>query len=307
MRLRTTERYNREGKITELQTPHATGRPQASWPDAKLQERFGWRRRGRLFAPIDSGRTRRIPLAHNLWLLVLTVAYMLASPHPVLAAQSANFVNQTTQAIFVNFFGGPISWQVSQEVHPSPDSCVATGNGVQIAPGDACLATVESINSGSRFCASPYAPPKCEQAQDNHQTLIETTFNDAAQCAFTGQPGPCVWYDISLIPIRCTDEFWRRDECAGGGGASYNLPVKLTCPGQPPAPTFTCQGPTGATWGPQHYPNNCGNPNATCVGDTSNCVNAYFFPMFTPPENKFQPNAVCSGGRTLQITFLAGP
>jgi hypothetical protein len=181
-----------------------------------------------------------------------------------------------------------------------------TGNGLKIAAGATCTATVDSTNSGSRFCASTLANPNCVRAQDEHLTLIEPTFDTQDQCQWTHNPGTCVSYDISVIPTGCTDELWRKDKCAGGGGASYNLPVALSCGGSPPAPSFTCQGPTDSTYGPQKYPKKCGNPNATCDGNTQACVNAYFFPMFTQPENKYQPVGVCSGGRTLTVTFPAG-
>ena len=39
----------------------------------------------------------------------------------------------------------------------------------------------------------------------------------------------------------------------------------------------------------------------------ANCVATYFYPMFYPPENKYQPNAACSGGQTLVIDFLSEP
>jgi hypothetical protein len=72
--------------------------------------------------------------------------------------------------------------------------------------------------------------------------------------------------------------------------------------------THTCQGPTNSTYGPENYPAKCGNPNATCATGTPNCTNgvsAYFYPMFDPPENAYQPNAVCIKG-SLSISFLSG-
>jgi hypothetical protein len=66
------------------QTPYATRRSQAARGGAKLREsRSARRRRGRL-PPI--GWTRRASLTHGLWFLVLAVAYVFASPQPVLAA-----------------------------------------------------------------------------------------------------------------------------------------------------------------------------------------------------------------------------
>jgi hypothetical protein len=34
-------------------------------------------------------------------------------------------------------------------------------------------------------------------------------------------------------------------------------------------------------------------------------VSTYFYPMFDPPENTYQPNAVCVKG-SLSISFLSG-
>ena len=211
-------------------------------------------------------------------------------------------VNDRAAPIFVGYSGaGTVHWDANASCIP-----VTTGaGGLKIAAGHSCTATVTSTNSGSRFCASPYAPPNCTQAQDNHQTLVEPTFDTSDQCSWTHEPGTCVSYDISLIPVGCTDDLWKANKCAHAGGASYNFPVEMSCSGQPPAPTFTCQGP--ADTDPQKYPKNCGNPDAACVGNSQACVNAYFFPMFKPPYSAHQPVGVCSGGRTLTIVFLAGP
>ncbi|HEY1258906.1 MAG TPA: hypothetical protein VGF34_06615 [Stellaceae bacterium] len=210
------------------------------------------------------------------------------------------FVNRQTRPIYVGFSGtGSIHYDAGAK-------CTVTGNGLKIAAGAICTGTVDATNSGSRFCASPFANPNCTRAQDDHLTLIETAFDTKDQCQWTHDPGTCVSYDVSVIPTSCTVELWRQNQCASGGGASYNLPVELSCAGTPPAPSFSCRGPTDGTYGPQKYPRHCGNPNATCVGNTQACVNAYFFPMFTPPENKYQPTGVCTGGRTLTITFLSG-
>jgi hypothetical protein len=222
------------------------------------------------------------------------------------AAETApvKLVNDRAAPIFVGYSGaGTVHWDANASCMP-----VTTGaGGLKIAAGHSCTATVTSTNSGSRFCASPYAPPNCTQAQDNHQTLVEPTFDTSDQCSWTHEPGTCVSYDISLIPVGCTDDLWKANRCAHAGGASYNFPVEMSCSGQPPAPTFTCQGPAGSTDDPQKYPKNCGNPGAACIGNSQACVNAYFFPMFKPPYSTHQPVGVCSGGRTLTIVFLAGP
>ena len=82
-----------------------------------------------------------------------------------------------------------------------------------------------------------------------------------------------------------------------------HLPVQLSCANQP---TYSCAGPPGNTYGNSGYPTNCGNPNATCTGNTQNCVNAYFHPMFVPPWSQYQPNAQCPAGSTLLVRFLPG-
>jgi hypothetical protein len=74
---------------------------------------------------------------------------------------------------------------------------------------------------------------------------------------------------------------------------------------------LSTKGPGLITYG-QAYPSNCGNPNATCACGTpgcskTNCAAAYFYPMFYPPENKYQPNAVCPSGQMLTMGFLSGP
>ncbi len=217
---------------------------------------------------------------------------------------TVKLVNDRVEPIFVGYSGaGAIDWRATAGCIP-----VATGaGGVEIIGHSFCIATVMATNSGSRFCASLTAPPNCLEAQNNHVTLIEPTFDTSKQCRWTHQVGTCVSYDISIIPVGCTDEAWKTDNCAKAGGASYNLPVELSCAGQSSDPVFTCQGPVPSSIAdPQKYPSNCGNPNASCVGNSRACVNAYFFPMFSGPPAKYQPVGVCSGGRTLAINFFAG-
>ncbi len=68
---------------------------------------------------------------------------------------------------------------------------------------------------------------------------------------------------------------------------------------------YKCQGPPVTKWGNSKYPGNCGNPYATTQGG-KNGQNAYFYPMFDPPQNQYQPNTVCLSGQTFRVTFLAG-
>ena len=213
--------------------------------------------------------------------------------------------NLQSQTLYVAFTigatqgPGPINW----------GNCAAfvKNNQAVIPSGFKCNASVATTASSSRFCAStsPMTTPNCYQAQTNHQTMVETTFGSGSTGTCTSSSMvSCVWYDISVIPATCTDQLWKSSMCANTRGAAYNLPVALSCQGQP---TYTCQGPPTSAWGNSNYPSKCGNPNATCVGNTPNCVNTYFYPMFYPPENKYQPVAQCPAGSVLQINFLAGP
>jgi len=228
-------------------------------------------------------------------------------------ALQVRITNDRSTAVYVSFTNsaqtaGLVSWGAGC----AKSGFTANASYTMVKPGKTCVATVDSSNGSSRFCASTkHAPANCWQAQTNHQTLVETNFLPASDGGCFGQ-GACVWYDVSVIPAACTDELWRQDECADTGGASYNLPVSLSCEGNASMPTYVCQGPRDTTYGPAKYPSHCGNPHATCaVGtfqDGKPCVDgvaAYFFPMFTPPENAWQPNAVCLGGN-LAIRLLSG-
>ncbi len=215
------------------------------------------------------------------------------------AQGNVNIVNQQPFAIYVSFTlashaPGPISWG---------SGCTPTGVGAQIASGATCVASVPTGLGSTRFCAATDAPPaSCYSAQVNHQTMVETIFESSANPGCFNK-GPCVWYDISVIPSSCTDALWAQNQCAGTGGASYNLPVALACGG---TPMFACMGPTSSAYGPENYPGNCGNPAAQCVGNSPACVNAYFYPMYYAPENKYGPNVPCLNGQTFGIVFLAG-
>lgn len=248
-------------------------------------------------------RARRGAMGCGLLSLVLAVASLLGSALPVLAANVTVIVaNKGSSTIYVAFTNyatqapGPINW----------GNCASSvsNNQVAIGSGASCTASVPTTASLSRFCAatSPVATPNCNTAQANHQTMVETNFGSSTTCYPTTMAS-CVWYDISVIPSSCTDSAWAQNQCAGTGGASYNLPVSIACSGQP---TYTCQGPPGPSYGNSNYPTNCGNPNGTCVGNTPNCVNAYFYPMFSPPENHYAPNSQCPAGASLVITFLSG-
>jgi hypothetical protein len=211
---------------------------------------------------------------------------------------AVTIANNRTTPIYVGFTTidhkpGPITWGTG---------CSRYGTGARIAPGVTCKASVVSNAVPSRFCAALNAvPTDCFNAQANHQTMIETNFEPSSNPGCFNK-GHCVWFDISVIPSTCTDALWKQNQCANTGGASYNLPVSLGCGGNT---IYTCQGPQTKAYGPANYPSKCGNPNSMCQS-APNCQNAYFYPMFVPPENKYQPNTVCLGGQTFVIKFLAG-
>lgn len=245
---------------------------------------------------------------HGLTLIALSLAtFGFATPvaadpaRPATAEPEATdsvtvvLTNQRSASVYVaftqsNHAPGPITWG---------SGCEESGAGAQIASGATCNATVDAAAGSSRFCATEsQVPADCYDAQTNHQTMIETTF-EASTNPGCFEKGACVWYDISVIPSNCTNDTWKQDQCANTGGAAYNLPVELWCTGQA---TFTCQGPANGNYGNANYPSNCGDPNGTCVGNTQQCVNAFFYPMFGMPN---EPNVACLGA-PLNVTFLAG-
>ncbi len=231
------------------------------------------------------------------------------SPVPV------SFVNAKSSPVYVSF---TIDNQAQSPglivVNPSTGCGTVTkgtnASSFSIAANTTCSATVDPDQftpspgtplGSTRFCASTgSAPANCMLAQTNHQTMIETTFLSPGSACFSST-NSCVWYDISVIPSNCTNTLWTKNQCSNTGGAAYNLPVQLSCTGQP---TYTCQGPVSSKWGNSNYPSMCGNPDATCATGSPSCQNgisAYFYP--TPPQS---PNAVCPNGNTLTIQFLSG-
>ncbi|HVP56098.1 MAG TPA: hypothetical protein VMU45_14005 [Candidatus Eisenbacteria bacterium] len=237
---------------------------------------------------------------------------LLVSSMALADTVTVNIVNSQTVPIYVSFTTlnqapGVITW------NSSGSGCLNTGTGpnaayTKISAGQTCTAAVDTSSSSTRFCAATNAAPtNCMNAQTQHLTMVETNFEAASNPGCFSSGAACVWYDISVIPSTCTDALWQQNQCANTGGASYNLPVTLSC-SNTAEPVYTCQGPVNGTYGPENYPSKCGNPNATCATGTPNCTNgvsAYFYPMFDPPENTYQPNAVCVKG-SLSISFLSG-
>ncbi|WP_395664256.1 hypothetical protein [Methylocella sp.] len=224
----------------------------------------------------------------------------LAAGAPGVSVLVANSGAATLYVAFTNYATqkpGPIVWAAN---------CLRglVNQQMAIPPGASCAATVPATAGTTRFCASATPVPagrlpNCNLAQARNQTMVETTFGAGANGCYPTSMASCVWYDVSVIPQNCTADGWTLNRCANAGGASYNLPVALSCVGQP---TYVCQGPRGGTYGSANYPVKCGNPNARCVGGGQSCDNAYFFPTPIP-----QPNSQCPAGQVLKINFLAGP
>ncbi len=329
------------GNPLKPQTPYATRRSNAVY-----------RGRGRFLPPTGWARSS---LTHGLRFLALAVAYVVASPHPVLAAAdwvlvcpeggpgephfrdqrgralpilipgeraiaeklcnlslpvsavnvNVSVTNSGANTIYLAFtdystqLPGPITWT----------TCTVVNNqvvipGASATPNNTCSALVPATAGKTRFCAfTSQVPvgqtPNCNLAQTYNQTMIETNFGTGSNgVCYPASLSSCVWYDISVIPQNCTPAAWTTNNCANTGGASYNLPVALSSPGQL---TYTCQGPPSNTYGNANYPSNCGIPTASCVGNLAACDNAYFWPTPSPA-----PNSEAQPGQTLYITFLAG-
>lgn len=223
------------------------------------------------------------------------------------ATSDVKIVNDTGGKIYVGFApqaGSAIAWGSGCGKTPTNSTVVVANNAT-------CSATVvdSDANPGSRFCAAKSLDStgllNCWQAQSHlpHNTIIEPNF--IPNCTFGSKTYPtCIFYDVSVIPANCTDGLFdaAHDYCKGTGGASYNLPVKVSCLDEP---TFICRGPvaTSGIYAATGYPSMCGTPSASCIGNTQNCVNGYFSPTNNNPSH--QPGAYCFG--TLTMTFLAGP
>jgi len=252
-----------------------------------------------MFKDVKSGRI--YPIGDPHLRAVATKACETELLHtPVATTVPVSVTNMRSTTVYVSFTlqsgaPAPIDWTASE-------NCTASGGGMAIAANQSCTATVPATVGSTRFCAAlDAAPGNCWQAQANHQTMVETTFVPAANCYPAGQP--CVYYDISVIPQNCTDKAWANDQCAGTGGASYNLPVAVACDG---TTTFACMGPTSSHWGTEQYPGSCGDPNGICVGSGAKCVNAYFFPMFSGVPATHQPTGGCFKGKVFEVVWLSG-
>ena len=167
-----------------------------------------------------------------------------------------------------------------------------------------------NANPASRFCGRDIARLhgilNCWAAQSH--LAPQHDYRDLISCSIanlaTRRIRTCVFYDVSVIPSELHRRPVRRRKrlLPGTGGASYNLPVKVSCPGEP---TFTCQGPdrqTALCRGRLSF--DVRNPDASCIGNFRTVSTAISLQRTT--ETKLhQPGAIAAG--TLTMTFLPGP
>ena len=110
---------------------------------------------------------------------------------------TVSIVNSQAAAIFVSFTTltqapGVITW------NSSGSGCVNTGKSAnaaytQINAGQTCVASVDTSNSSSRFCAAlNAAPANCMNAQAQHLTMVETNFEAASNPGCFNSGAACV-------------------------------------------------------------------------------------------------------------------
>ena len=178
-------------------------------------------------------------VAHSILFFVWITGYGLTSPvlaadttQPRLAGPPGNvaIVNQSGANIWVGFSGSTIAWGVG---------CQSTGSAttVEIPAAATCQATAPSTGAASRFCASTASGAlNCSNAQQNHQTLIETNFQPS--CFNTSNS--CIWYDISVIPLNpvpsgygyctdCTDPYQEMKTMKPQSPCAPGRPQAATC------------------------------------------------------------------------------
>src|SRR5262252_4174434 len=165
---------------------------------------------------------------------VVLLALLCVSSIALADIVTVSIVNSQAVPIYVSFTTlnqapGVITW------NSSGNGCLSTGKGAnaaytQINAGQTCTASVDTSSSSTRFCAATnVAPTNCMNAQTQHLTMVETNFEAASNPGCFSSGAACVWYDISVIPSTCTDALWKQNQCANTGGASYNLPVTVSC------------------------------------------------------------------------------
>jgi len=246
-------------------------------------------------------------------------------------ASLVSFINRSSRTLFIGFSPqigrpAPSSWspdcrRVAGQVVLPPGTNLAEGQ-VLLPPGQTCTVSVPVSAGASRFCVTenalpPGKTPNCFAAQQDGLTIVETNFAGQSGCVRPYDESlmrSCVWYDISIVPPGCTDAKWAANKCSDSGGASYNVPVQLFCPGQT---TFSCRGPRADSGA--RYPQNCGTPpvypysaSIDIGGAYQTNQHAFFFPMSTSgdfkyPADKPQPIGRCPEGGKLFVIFPDGP
>src|SRR5271163_521453 len=169
----------------EPQAAYAADRRQAACRDAKLQERRpAWHGRGRLLPPIDPAQARRESPAHSIWGLVLTVACVLAGPHPVFAEDMA---------------GSPV-------IHLTGQSQSLDSDLVLLCPAGA-EPQFQNRKTGERFRISDprlraVAEKACSQGPlGAEETSTVNIVNQQSTPIYVSFDGPITWdYSSSCLP-----------------------------------------------------------------------------------------------------------
>ena len=191
----------------ESRTPRPPHRSQAACPGAKLRERrSAWR--GRLLPPLGAARLRRAFLIHGLWFLVFAVAYVLAAPHPVLAA--------------------PGDWTLVCPQGNSSEPQFRDQRGTLLpilAPGERAIA--------ARACnlSVPAAANVNVTVTNSGANTIYVAFTNYS----TQQPGQITWMNCSVV---------NNQVVIAGGNTTCNASVPTTA-GMTRFCAFTSQVPTG--------------------------------------------------------------
>jgi len=161
------------------QTSYTTCRTQAACAGAELRESRSARRgRGRLLPPIDRAGARLAFLTHGLRLLVLAVACVLASPHPVSAAAA--------------------DWTLICPVGGSGEPQFQERNG-RLFP---------ITDPGERAIADKACNPNLLQGVENVAVTVTNSGTNTIYVAFTNystqQPGQISWTNCTVVNYQVT-------------------------------------------------------------------------------------------------------
>jgi hypothetical protein len=194
------------------QTNYATCRSQAACSGAIFRDNRSARRGlGRLLPPIGPGRAWRTSLTHGLRFLIVAVAYVLASPHPVFAA--------TADWILICPQGGSGEPQFQDR------------NGKAFA----------ITNPGERAIADKACNPSLVQGVENVAVTVTNSGTNTIYVAFTNYstqlPGQITWTNCTVVNNQVTFP---------SGNTTCNASVPATA-GITRFCAFTSLVPTGQT------------------------------------------------------------